>query len=140
MRTKHTIDSEELRLDSACSLLNPNHEIPRLYGDVFDTIREILQDRDPGCDVVIGAAGCGGCVNESCDYAVFYTGQDPGLDRTIGLCYDTGAREEGRDPALTREQLGRVVVEAASRRGVETSWTGSVSDRVYLGDDSVYDD
>ena len=131
--------SENIKLDSACSLFSEEHQIPHRIAALFEEIDALLQEHDPGCEVTIGAAGCGGCVDESCDYAVFYVAQDPRKETHLMLKYDTGVHEEDRDPALSRKDLGALIAEVADRENVPWSWNGSAAKCVCVGKDDAYD-
>lgn len=134
-----TFQSKNIKLDSACSLFSDEHLIPSDLAVLFEDLRFALDRRDPGCDVITGAAGCGGCVNEDADYVVFYIAQDAGFTDGLMLHYDTRSDLPDRSPTLTRTQLGEAIVETAEANGIDHSWPGTPSKGICVGGLDVYD-
>jgi hypothetical protein len=131
--------SKAIKLDSACGLFADEHAILQKHAKPFEDIRFYLGELDPGCDVTIGAGGCGGCVNEDCDYAAFYIAQTNHIADGFHLNFDTGAHRDDRDPALSRQELGEVICAVAEMHGIEWSWDGDAQTPVYFGDDERHD-
>lgn len=115
-----TTEAMEYEHESACPLISEHAEVSE---DLLAVFRE-LEDLAP-VSVDWGAAGCGTCFTTDADIGVYWVAQNDAVDKMfVGYGSDT----------LPDSAVAGMLQQAAEHVGVESSWSGTTSKTVCLGD------
>jgi hypothetical protein len=129
VETIRTVDTH--MKDDPCGLQSDDHKIAARFHRVLISARDALDN-----DVKIIAGGCNTCTTYDIEDSayIYYVAQTDGIDRLsvgYGICSDGG---------VTPKEIARALVAAAERLDVDVSWNGDTTKKVYLGDDTFYED
>ncbi|MCQ4334775.1 hypothetical protein KM295_15075 [Natronomonas sp. F2-12] len=116
--------------DDPCGLQNDDHKIAARFHRVLISARDALD-----ADVKIVAGGCNNCTpyGENGAY-IYYVAQTHNIDR-LPIGYGIGSAAD-----VTPKEIARALVAAAERLDIDVSWNGDTTKKVYLGDDTFYED
>lgn len=126
-----TVPSEEYKHEDACSMFDPDHEIPAETADVLDKLNEMS-----GVRAVAG--GCGTCAahalhhEDDTECYVHFTAQN-----TSDLVFVGYGTVEGND--TDARVVAHLVMDVCNQMDVPADWTGDTAQTVCIGDANYYE-
>jgi hypothetical protein len=117
--------------DNPCGLQSDDHVIAARFHHVLTSARDALD-----ADVKIVAGGCNTCTPHDIEHGayIYYVAQSDNINR-LAVGYGLAS-----DVQIEPADIARALVAAAERFDVDVSWNRDETNKVFLGDDTFYEE